>query len=291
MLISQSQGSTEFRLLPALRYGTVPGAPSDQAGLYLDLLVPEPAANRPVPVVIYLHGGGWRSGQRSEGMYPWLNPMLAAHGFATASVTYRLSQEAPFPAQIHDVKAAIRWLRATATSYGLDAERIGIWGDSAGGQLASLAAVSAADGELEGGCGSPGFSSAVQAVVARCAASDFERVRARWGDDSPILTGLFGGPLAERGDLIRQASPLHHLRPGMSLPPFLFVHGSHDERSHVEQAQVFVQALRTHEADVTFHLIQGGHHNMRDDPTLPWSDEPWTALGREALAFFTKHLG
>lgn len=160
MLISLRDGSTGFRLLPAVRYGTVPGLPSEQAALYLDLLLPDAPADRPAPVVIY-----------------------------------------------------------------------------------------------------------------------------------PILTGLFGAALAERGDLIRQASPLHHLRPGISLPPFLLVHGSHDERSPVEQAQVLVHALRVHGADATIHLVQGGHHNMREDPTLPWSDEPWTALGREALAFFTKHLG
>jgi acetyl esterase/lipase len=284
MAISFSEGPASFRLLPALRYTPVP--------LHLDLLLPDPAPAEPVPVVIYLHGGGWRSGQRSEAMYPWLNALLAAHGFATAAVTYRLTDEAPFPAQIHDAKAAVRWLRANATNYGLDPDRIGVWGDSAGGQLASLLGVSASIPELEGSGGNPDQSSAVQAVVARCAASDFEKLSAVRTDDDPVLSALFGGRLSERGELIRLASPRLHLRQGVSYPPFLLVHGTRDERAPVvEQAEVFAADLRAHDADVTLHLVEGGHHNMRDDPALPWSDVPWTELGHQALAFFTKHLG
>lgn len=295
MVISLSDGPASFRLLPALRYASVPAA-GTELRLHLDLLLPDPAPDRPVPVVIYLHGGGWRFGQRSEAMYPWLNTLLAAHGFATAAVTYRLTDEAPFPAQIHDAKAAVRWLRANAETYGLDPDRIGVWGDSAGGQLASLLGVTAGRSELEGVADNPhqpgaGQSSAVQAVVARCAASDFERLSAVRPDDNPVLTALFGGRLSERRDLIRLASPRLHLRRGVSYPPFLLVHGTRDERSPVEQSEVFAQALRDHDADVTLHLVEGGHHNMRDDPTLPWSDVPWTELGHQALAFFTKHLG
>jgi acetyl esterase/lipase len=311
MLNSHSGGPASFRLLPALRYASVPALtatpapgvtpppgdesrtafPAAETALHLDLLLPDPAPAEPVPVVIYLHGGGWRSGQRSEAMYPWLNTLLAAHGFATAAVTYRLTDQAPFPAQIHDVKAAVRWLRAHARTYGLDPDRIGVWGDSAGGQLASLLGVTAGLPELEGAGGNPDQSTAVQAVVARCASSDLERMAARRAPEDPVMTALFGGPPAERKDLVRLAGPRHHLRPGGSYPPFLLVHGTRDERADVaEQAEEFADALRDHGVDVTLHLVEGGHHNMREDPNLPWSDVPWTELGHLALAFFTKHL-
>jgi acetyl esterase/lipase len=309
MLISLSGGPASFRLLPALPYA-VATAPTSAGGaggaggagaesgvdpaatpLHLDLLLPDPAPAEPVPVVIYLHGGGWRSGQRSEAMYPWLNTLLAGHGFATAAVTYRLTDEAAFPAQIHDAKAAVRWLRANAGTYGLDADRIGVWGDSAGGHLASLLGVTAGVPELEGSGGNPDQSSAVQAVVARCAASNLERMAARRAPDDPVLTALFGGPPSERKDVVRLASPRLQLRRGTTYPPFLLVHGTRDERADVtEQAEMFAADLRAHAADVTLHLVEDGHHNMRDDPDLPWSDVPWTELGHQALAFFTKHL-
>ena len=223
-------------------------------------------------------------------MYPWLNPLLASHGFVTASVTYRLSRFAPFPAQIHDAKAAIRWLRAHAATYSVDPERIGVWGDSSGGHLAALLGTSYGVPELEGATGSPDQASHVQAVVARCAPSDFTRFHP--GDeDEPgsLFWQLFGGPASEHEDLARLASPTTHVG-RMTLPPFLVVHGSEDEIVPYEQAEFLVDRLHAHRADVTLRTILGGHHNMLPDPDMPWSDTPWTDLGYEALAFFTNHL-
>lgn len=222
-------------------------------------------------MVVYLHGGGWRNGERSAGLYPWVGPVLAAHGFVVANVTYRLSGQAPFPAQLDDVKAALRWLRTNAATYGMDQERIGVMGDSAGGQLALLLATT---------------GQGVQAVVARCAPTDFAALPLE--ADEEYLDPLFDGPRETTAELRRQASPLTHVHSGV--PPTLLVHGELDETVPVEQVQRFADALRDQGVDVTFHLIEGVFHNLRDDVDLPWGNEPWTELGQQALAFFRRTL-
>jgi acetyl esterase/lipase len=287
MLLTLANTPSSFTLLPALQYGKAPGIPPWEAPLYLDMLCPDPAPDAPAPAVVYLHGGGWAEGERSAGLYPWLNPLLAAHGFVTVSVTYRLSRFAPFPAQIHDVKAAVRWLRAHAGQYHIDPERIGIWGDSAGGHLAALLALTPDQPELEGNCGSPGFSSRVQAVVTRCAPFDF--LGAGMVNDAPsAVTQLFGGTIAEREEVMRLASPINHVHP--AAPPFQIVHGTRDETVPYEQAERMANALTGAGVEVEFLPVRDGHHNMRQQRELPWSDVPWEELGWKALAFFQRHL-
>jgi acetyl esterase/lipase len=288
MEISLSGAPCAFSFLPSIEYGRVPGAPEWEAPLYLDLLVPTPLPAPAVPAVLYMHGGGWRAGTRREGWCPWLSPLLAAHGFIAVNVSYRLTDRAPFPAQLHDVKAAVRFLRAHASSYGIDADRIGVWGDSAGGQLAALLGVSAGTDALEGSCGWAGHSSAVQAVVSRSAPGDFEWALAGDGGQGEVLSALFGGPLAQRPELVRLAGPVHHVRPGA--PPFLIVHGTRDETVPFASAERFATTLGDAGVDVTFHRVEGGHHNLLPDELLPWADEPWTDLGHQALAFFDRHL-
>jgi acetyl esterase/lipase len=285
MLLSIDAAPLSFRYLPALRYGIAPG---DAGGvpLYLDLFVPDPPPPRPAPAVVYLHGGGWESGDRRMALQPWLNPLLAGHGFVAVSVTYRLTDEAPFPAQIHDVKAAIRWLRAHAGEYGVDPARIGVWGDSAGAHLASLLALTDRVAALDGGCGTPGVSSAVQAVVARCTPTDF--TDSPWVEASPVLRKLFGGRPGAQGELRRLASPVCHAHP--QAPPFLLVHGTEDELVPYRQATRLAEALRGHGTEVHLHTVPGGYHNLCADMDLPWSDVPWTDLGHQALAFFTGRL-
>jgi acetyl esterase/lipase len=281
VLLSVSGTPHSFRYVPAVRYGTAGEEP-----LYLDVLVPEPRPAQPRPAVVYVHGGGWQTGDRHVALVPWGNPLLAANGFVTVSVSYRLTDEATFPAQIHDVKAAVRWLRANAAAYGVDPDRIGIWGDSAGGHLAALLALTDGVVELDGDGGWSGTASSVQAVVARCAPTDF--LDPVWPDDDEVLTKLFGGPLSTRVELRRLASPVHHARAGA--PPFLLVHGDADEVVPYPQATGLAAALAGHGVDVRLHTVSGGHHNMRADATEPWSDVPWSDLGQQALEFFTEHL-
>lgn len=274
-----------FRLVQSVPYGQAPGLPSWQQRLYLDLVLPESPLPRRRPAVVFFHGGGWEAGTKEEVMTPWYGPLLAAHGFVVASVGYRLSQVSKFPAQLHDAKAAVRWLRAQATDYNIDPDRIGALGASAGAHLAALLGVTGDVDALEGPCGSDGFSSRVQAVAAFCCPSDFLRWRFR--DDSPI-TRLFGGPRTEREDLMRLGSPALHVRPGA--PPFLLVHGTEDETVPFEQGKVLAAALEHVDAEVALHVVPGAYHNLRDDVDLPWSNQPWEELGRQALAFFEHHL-
>jgi len=140
--------------------------------LRLDLYTPSQAPSG-LPTLLYLHGGAWAVSDKSDAVAERLMPIVA-NGFAVASVNYRLIPSVRFPAPVHDVKAAVRWLRANATEYGLDPDRIAIGGVSAGGHLASLTALTAGDAQLEGNVGDHlGVSSAVSAVVAYCPAATF----------------------------------------------------------------------------------------------------------------------
>lgn len=263
--------------------------PPWSAQLHLDLLSPSPLPDALAPAVIYLHGGGWAEGERSTGLYPWLNPLLAAHGFITVSVTYRLSRFAPFPCQIHDAKAAVRWLRAHAEKYHINPDRIGVWGDSAGGHLAALLGVTGDYPALEGDCGSSGYSSRIQAVVARSAPYDFLSTGGLMINDAPSpVTQLFGGMVTEREELMRLASPISHVH--REAPPFHIVHGTLDETVPFEQAERFANALESAGCKVEFLPIRDAYHNLCLEELLPWTDEPWEEMGWKALAFFQQHL-
>jgi acetyl esterase/lipase len=284
MRLSMADMPCAFEVRAAVQYGAARGRPYWDGALFLDLLLPAPRPARPVPAIVYLHGGGWRTGDKSAGMMPWLSPLMAAGGFVAANVGYRFTDRSPFPAQIHDVKAAIRWLRANAEDLGIDPARIGVWGDSSGGHLASLLGATAGSAEHEGDCGSSSYSSAVQAVIARCAPSDFT-TGMRWND---VLTSLFGGPSQQHGELPRLASPAVFVHKGV--PPFLVVHGTADETVPLANANMLVTALREVDADVTFHIVPGGHHNLLAMQEAPWGNEPWTELGFQALEFFSSRL-
>lgn len=281
-----------FEVRSGLQYGAAPERPFWEGALFLDLLLPTPRPPGSVPAVVYLHGGGWRAGDKSAGLLPWLSPLMAANGFVAANVGYRLTDRAPFPAQIHDVKAAIRWLRAHSGEYGIHPERIGVWGDSAGGHLAALLGTTAGSPEHEGECGSPGHSTAVRAVIARCAPSEF-RSLLEWDGYSPehdeVLPPFFGGAPHEHTDLLRLASPAAFVHEGV--PPFHVVHGSADETVPFVSAEILVAELRKVGADVSFQVVEGGHHNLLKDEEAAWGNEPWTDLGYQALDFFRSRLG
>lgn len=227
MFVPTTDRYARLGFIPGIVYGDAGGA-----ALLLDLVLPE-APNG--AVTIWLHGGGWSGGSRADGISYWC-ALLAAHGIACAAVDYRLSGDAVFPAQIHDVKAAIRWLRAHATDYQFDPERIGIWGHSAGGHLAALAALTADVPEMEGRCGTPGVSSRVQAAAIASAPSDFLTAGGEMVNHIPgaHVSRLFGGTVIEREHLMRTASPLTHVN--RDAPPFLIAHGTRDETVPFDQA-------------------------------------------------------
>lgn len=283
MWMSNDAGPDPYTMVPGVRYRRLTDRPDWEADLRLDLLLPRRPAGTRSPTIVYLHGGGWWRNGREHGLFPWTNPLLAANGYVTASVSYRLSDVDPFPAQLDDALAAIAWLRSPeAEAYGIDHHRIGVWGDSAGGHLALLL-----------GCQPPDSPSAVQAVIGRGAPSDFETFHTD-DEDEPgsIFHRLFGGPNSDAGSLRRSAGALHRLA-GLDpadLPPFLLVHGDQDETVPFEQSRRFVDAVTALGGRAELRVVEGGHHNFTDDPHLDWTNDPWEQLGREALAFFDHTL-
>ena len=242
-------------------------SPAGFRPLLLDLYLP---AARPCPVVVWIHGGAFLMGDRRL-LPPLLQRAdlfrrLPAEGIAVASIDYRLSSEAVFPAQLHDVKAAIRWVRARGPEIGIDPDRIGVWGESAGGHLAAMATLTSNIAELEGSIGLTGGSSAVAAGVDWYGPTDF----AAMDDDAPPDSAmthddpaspeslLIGAPVTERADLVALANPCAYAR--RDVPPLLVQHGRRDRLVPFGQSVRLVEALRAHGADVTFLPVDGADH-------------------------------
>jgi acetyl esterase/lipase len=231
------------------------------ARLGLDLYRP---AEAETPVVLYVHGGGWRSGDKAESGAERL-AALAAYGVTVASVNYRLVPGATFPDQLHDLKGAVRWLRAHGPSLGLRSDRLGIWGASAGAYLGSLLALTAGDDELEGAVGGNlEQSSAVQAVVHWFGQSDLLVSGSRSDIEARLLpfafeAGLLGvGSVAEAADRARDLSLLTRASP--QAPPFLIAHGDRDHVVAPSEGEALHRALSRAGADTQFMLLGGAGH-------------------------------
>lgn len=235
----------------------------------LDIHVPDSGAG-PFPVIVHIHGGAFMSGDKADRQ---VTPVLAAieRGYAVVSINYRLSGEALFPAQIHDVKAAIRWIRANAAQYGLDPTRIAAWGGSAGGHLAALAGTSGGIASLEDpSLGNPEQSSGVQAVVDWFGPIDFLQMDPQFRasgigrPDHSAATSpesrLLGGALADVPDRVAAANPATYIT--ADDPPFLVQHGTRDPLVPTQQSARFAAALQeVLGADrVTLELLDGAGH-------------------------------
>ncbi len=195
--------------------------------LQLDIFRPKNAPGK-LPAIVCIHGGGWGKGAKIH--HRKVAQALAAEGYVTASVDYRLSGEAIFPAHIHDCKAAVRFLRANAKKYGIDADHIGAIGHSAGGHLAALLATSGGVAQLDGDGGNAEFSSTIQAVVPMGGQTDFMSERNREKSASAAIWQAFlGGSQDEVPEVYRLASPLAHL--DKNDPPVWLITGEKDDPS------------------------------------------------------------
>jgi acetyl esterase/lipase len=252
--------------------------------LRMHVLRPKTLPREPMPVIVFVHGGGWFEGHRNRGIGPLAH--FAERGYFCASVEYRLSGEAKFPAQIEDVKEAVRFLRAKAKEFHLDPERIGVWGQSAGGHLAALVGTSAGVKEFEGAGGWRKFSSRVQAVVDWNGPVDFlEPVQMKWWAEKKddAFFKLIGGTAEANRDKAVRAAPATYATPDD--PPFLIMHGDADQVVLLSQSESLYNALKRAGVDATLDVIKGaGHFGV--DAISPLPEE----LAAKMDAFFDKHL-
>lgn len=271
----------EIELLPDVVFGKGGGR-----DLKMNILRPRVIPDAPMPVVVWVHGGAWMSGNNNPGQ----NVQLARKGYFTASIEYRLSDEAKFPAQIEDCKAAIRYLRANAEKYHINPERIGCWGSSAGGHLVALLGTSGGVEELEGNGGNPGYSSRVQCVVDLFGPTDFLEIGKfpsnlrHFAADSPE-SRLIGGPVLENPEKCKAANPITYV--DKDDPPFLILHGDKDMTVPFNQSELLYAALQRAGVEATFVPVKGGGHGWGpQDKTEPSAQE----INAMILAFFDKHL-
>lgn len=250
------------------------GHDRQQLDLYL------PAAGTRWPVVVWVHGGAWRAGSKDRS--PALR--LVADGYAVASIHYRLSQHATFPAQIEDCKAAVRWLRAHADRYGYDAERIGVWGSSAGGHLVALLGTTSDVEEFDVG-ENLDRSSAVQAVVDFFGPTDFLQMNAQAqphgrldhdAANSPE-SALIGAPIQQNPDKAARANPISYV--SATDPPFLIMHGEKDYTVAIGQSELLHAALQQAGVSSTFHRVPDAGHGFGGPD-----------VHRTVVAFLDKHL-
>lgn len=272
--IASKQPPATVRVLRNIGYVSNQGQ-----ALQLDVFMPVRSSSSPaLPGVVLVHGGGWRSGTRDN-----LAPMairLAERGYVAATISYRLSDEARYPAAIHDVKAAIRWLRTHAVEYQLDPRHIAVAGGSAGGQIAALAGVTNDRPEFDPQAQHSAVSSAVQAIINIDGLSDFTSEEARKYEDDPrkqpsAAGAWFGGTYAEKPELWKDASPLIHVN--KNTPPILFI-GSAQRRYSLGRDEMVEKLNALGTANQTVLLP--------DTPHSFWLFDPWLGTTVEAMTVF-----
>lgn len=273
--------AAESRVVREVEYARV-GEHRLLLDLYLPPSLPPPAeraASRRPPLIVWVHGGAWRGGSKSD--MP-LKP-LVEKGYAVASVDYRLSTVAPFPAQVHDIKAAVRFLRAKQAEYGYDARRIAVTGSSAGGHLAALVGVTNGNKELEGTVGDhPDQSSDVQAIISLFGMSDLTTILAQSTPHGlsvrvPALQLLLGGQPDQKPDLARLASPVFHV--DAKDPPLLLIHGDQDPQAPINQSHELQGKYEALKLPHRFVVIHGAGHGGK-----AFYDEERMELMRSFLA-------
>ena len=262
--------------------------PGGDAAQRLDLYLPDKPAAKPLPLVVWVHGGAWKGGSKAG--CPALG--MVAKGYVAASVEYRFSQKALFPAQIQDCQAAIRWLRANSGKYNIDPDHIGVWGASAGGHLVALLGTAGGKKAFPPVGGNEDQSDRVQAVCDYFGPADFNTVMQQAADDKNVknifkfntpsdpYSGLIGVNLGSdktKGDAV---SPVHFV--SRDNPPFLILHGTRDALVPFAQSEQLAAALKAKGVDVLLQRFPGAGHGG------PAFGKP--AVNKLIRNFFDKHL-
>lgn len=234
--------------------------------LHLDLFSPAKKSKKPYPTVILIHGGGWRSGDRS--MEVPMAQFLASHGYVTATVEYRLSMEALYPAAVYDLKSAVRWLRANSSKFNLDSKKIAVYGCSSGGQLAALLGTTNGIKKFEGNGGNLKFSSDVQAVIDIDGVLNMVDPNESAKDanpDKPSAAKLwFGASYKEKPELWKEASAINYVNEKTA--PMLFVNSSLP-RYHAGRDTVIQKLTQLN--------IYSEVHTIENTPHPFWLFHPW----------------
>lgn len=230
----------------------------------LDLYLPKNPASEKIPCIVVVHGGGWRSGDNKR--FGHIASHLADQGFAAACIGYRLLPEVQFPAPVVDCKAAVRWVRANAEKYGVDADRIGAIGGSAGGHLVAMLATSHNESKLEGDGGNAGVSSRVQAVVAMATPADMTRFASRTNLEKEIVALI---------------SPVTHV--SKESAPILLLHGTKDNTVPMQQSELLLEKYKQAGASASLVKVQDANHAF-------WNGEQFDDTMKQAVDFFRKEL-
>jgi acetyl esterase/lipase len=275
-VVAMQTQPSEARTIKDLCY--VPG--KENRSQSLDLYLPA-SSGQPLPLIVYIHGGGWAAGDKAQGP----NDPLEKSGYACASLNYRLSDEATFPAQIYDCKAAIRWLRAHAKEYNINPNKIGVWGISAGGLLASLLGTSGGAREIEGNEGNLETNSAVQAVCDWCGPADLTKFSQEVGphqrldpdDPDGVIAKFLGGLPKEKQANAQLANPIKYI--SADDPPFLIMHGDVDDIVPIAQSKDLYAALQSAHVESKMVTASGAGHDFFTPDAA-----------QEVINFFDQHL-
>ncbi|NET24145.1 alpha/beta hydrolase [Okeania sp. SIO1I7] len=293
LITSCQQKPMEVKVIQNLVYGNY-NYQNQEKALLLDLYLPETKPEKPLPLLIYIHGGGWLQGTKEY----CPGKIVVQRNYAMACISYRFSNEALFPAQIHDVKKAVRWLRKNADKYDINPNNFGAWGPSAGGHLSALLGTSGQVKELEG-TNNPEISSAVQAVCSWYPLTDFTKVPPafdepitpaveekyqdkEWYGYTLVTNKLLGGPVSQKLELAALANPINYI--DAQDPPFLIMHGEKDNVVPMSQSVLLADALSEKGVKVQLEKKPDwGHYHGRGEAFDP-------ALIDMAMDFFDKHL-
>jgi acetyl esterase/lipase len=248
----------------------------DKTNVKLDLCIPTEGRG-PFPVVMCVHGGGWRMGNKRD-LHSWLDA-LSRQGYVAVSVGYRLAPEHRFPAQIEDCKTAVRFLRANAEKYNIAKDRIGVMGYSAGGHLVCLLGLTDAKAGFDGP-DYPKESSAVQLVIDYFGPKDFASYAKDDAAQRSMLGPLIGAKYNDNPEAHNKAAPLNYVR--KDAPPFLLFHGTKDWMVSVEQSRQFYDKMKQVGAPITLVEVPGESHG--------WSGDAQRRTNRQTFDFLAEHL-
>ena len=257
---------------------------TDGIALKMDVYHPLKMTNQPAPVLVNVHGGAWMFGDKLQSETLVDIPELLNRGYLVAAVDYRLAPAYKFPAQIEDVKCAVRYLRANATTYHLDANRIGAWGCSAGGHLVAMLGLTDSQPEFDGSGAYRNESSRVQAVVAMSAPADLT-MKIYASTRAQEFAHVFGA-LSTSDSILKRSSPIDYV--SKNAPPFLIIGGERDTIVPPQQSELLYERLKQAGDSASLLLVKNAHHCLPE--TQPPMEPSRAEVSQQIADFFDREL-